>query len=155
MAGVYRSEGRTRHRRAALSGCHGRAVTLPPFFGGLLRLFRDPDSPESAHGTPGRAPFTGVTTSSVIASILESEPAPMTEERPEVPAELERIVRRAICKNREERYANASELVSDLKAFKEAPAAQDGAKPRYAASSWKRRSVSWRTRIPTRRRLTS
>jgi serine/threonine protein kinase len=51
----------------------------------------------------GRAPFTGDTPSHVIVSILESEPPPLARYS-EVPAELERIITKALRKDREERY---------------------------------------------------
>ena len=47
----------------------------------------------------GRAPFEGETPSHVIVSILESEPPPLARDA-EVPAELERIVAKALRKER-------------------------------------------------------
>jgi serine/threonine protein kinase len=61
----------------------------------------------------GRVPFEGETASHVIVSILESEPAPLARYT-EVPAELERIVHKALRKEREERYQTAGDLALDL-----------------------------------------
>ena len=66
----------------------------------------------------GRAPFEGETPSHVIVSILESEPLPLAINS-EAPVELERIVRKALRKDREERYQTASELSVDLKSLKQ------------------------------------
>ncbi len=66
----------------------------------------------------GRAPFEGETPSHVIVSILESEPPPL-DCYTEVPAELERIVTKALRKDREERYQAASDLALDLKSLKQ------------------------------------
>ncbi|MFN2509978.1 MAG: protein kinase [Pyrinomonadaceae bacterium] len=66
----------------------------------------------------GRAPFRGETPSHVIVSILEREPAPLSLEV-EVPAELERIISKALCKQRAERYQTAGDMALDLKQLKE------------------------------------
>ncbi len=63
----------------------------------------------------GRAPFEGATPSEIIASILRDEPAPLIRQVPEAPPELERIVCRALRKDREERYQTATDLLTDLK----------------------------------------
>jgi serine/threonine protein kinase len=64
----------------------------------------------------GRAPFEGKTPSHVIVSILESEPPSLIRD-PEVPAELERIVAKALRKERAERYQTAGDLALDLKSL--------------------------------------
>ena len=63
----------------------------------------------------GRAPFVGATTSEVIAAILRDEPAPLAEP----PPALERIVSRALRKDRAERYQTAKDLFDDLNQLKE------------------------------------
>ena len=65
-----------------------------------------------------RAPFEGETPSHVIVSLMESEPPPLTRSA-QVPAELERIVTKALRKKREERYQAASDLALDLKSLKQ------------------------------------
>ena len=67
----------------------------------------------------GQQPFEGETTSDVMASILKSEPTPLSHHLPEVPSELVRIVNKALRKDREERYQVTKELLLDLKALKE------------------------------------
>lgn len=67
----------------------------------------------------GRAPFRGATSSHVIVSILEKEPAWHDWPSGEVPAELEWIVRKSLRKDPEARYQTAKELLGDLKSLKQ------------------------------------
>ncbi len=67
----------------------------------------------------GCLPFQGETTSHVIVSILEKEPLPLARYAPETPAELQRIVMKALRKDREERYQVIKELLNDLKDLKQ------------------------------------
>ncbi len=69
----------------------------------------------------GRAPFAGATTSDVLAAIVTSDPIPLKECAPGTPPELERIVNRALRKERQERYQTITELLDDLKALKKEP----------------------------------
>ncbi|HEX5734741.1 MAG TPA: protein kinase [Blastocatellia bacterium] len=66
----------------------------------------------------GCLPFEGDTTSDRIAAILKQEPPPLAHYSREVPAELERIVDKALRKDLEERYQMVKELASDLKDLK-------------------------------------
>jgi eukaryotic-like serine/threonine-protein kinase len=59
-----------------------------------------------------RSPFAGTTPNEIIAAILRDEPPPLG---PEAPPDLERILGKALCKNREERYQNAGDLLTELK----------------------------------------
>lgn len=67
----------------------------------------------------GRAPFEGETASHVIVSILEKEPAPLTRSSPDAPSELERIVTKALAKDKDERYQTVKDLLIDLKRLKQ------------------------------------
>ena len=67
----------------------------------------------------GSTPFKGETPSHAIVSILEKEPMPLADCSAEVPAELERIVGKALNKNRDERYQTAQELHFDLQNLKQ------------------------------------
>ncbi|HEV2761774.1 MAG TPA: serine/threonine-protein kinase, partial [Pyrinomonadaceae bacterium] len=66
----------------------------------------------------GRAPFEGPTAGDVIASIINREPAPLAQLSPDLPPELERIVMKALAKDREERYQVIKDLIIDLKALR-------------------------------------
>lgn len=59
----------------------------------------------------GSAPFVGATSQETIEAILEHEPPPLP---PVAPTELAQIVRRALCKNRDDRYQTARALLADL-----------------------------------------
>src|SRR6266567_2346326 len=63
----------------------------------------------------GRQPFEGETASDVMSLILQKEPLPLAHSWPEVPAELERIVRKALRKDKEERYQTIKDLLIDLR----------------------------------------
>jgi serine/threonine protein kinase/Tol biopolymer transport system component len=67
----------------------------------------------------GRVPFGGETTSDVIVAVLDREPPPLPGGPYETPLELQRIVRKALRKNREERYQTVKDLLVDLKALKQ------------------------------------
>lgn len=63
----------------------------------------------------GRQPFEGETASDVMSLILQKEPLPLAHSWPEVPVELERIVRKALRKDKEERYQTVKDLLIDLR----------------------------------------
>ncbi|MDQ3686457.1 MAG: protein kinase, partial [Acidobacteriota bacterium] len=62
-----------------------------------------------------RRPFGGETHGDTIVSILEREPVPLLRHAPEAPAELERIVTKALTKDREERYQTIKDMAIDLR----------------------------------------
>jgi serine/threonine protein kinase/tetratricopeptide (TPR) repeat protein len=67
----------------------------------------------------GRMPFEGATMSDVIAAVLDHEPAPLARYSPEVPPGLERIIRKALAKDTDERYQTTKDLLIDLKSLKQ------------------------------------
>jgi Tol biopolymer transport system component/serine/threonine protein kinase len=67
----------------------------------------------------GQGPFTGETPSDVFAAILKSEPTSLSVVSPETPAELVRVVNKALRKDRDERYQGVKDLLLDLKTLKE------------------------------------
>jgi serine/threonine protein kinase/TolB-like protein/Tfp pilus assembly protein PilF len=68
----------------------------------------------------GCLPFEGSTSSEVLAMLLsEKEPQPLARYSREVPAELERIVSKALRKNRDERYQTIKDLLLDLQTLKQ------------------------------------
>ena len=66
----------------------------------------------------GSTPFPGDTASDVLASILTRDVPPLAQRAREVPAELERIIQKALRKSREERYQNIRDMLVDLKALR-------------------------------------
>jgi len=66
----------------------------------------------------GRVPFVGQTAPEIISLILQKEPAPLARYAHDVPDELERIIRKALTKDREERYQTAKDMLIDLRNLK-------------------------------------
>ncbi|MEP6637414.1 MAG: protein kinase, partial [Acidobacteriota bacterium] len=66
----------------------------------------------------GHIPFEQETPSDVIAAILKTDPPPLSSFVEECPAELERIVVKALEKNRDERYQGIKDLLVDLRRLK-------------------------------------
>src|SRR6266851_3923171 len=66
----------------------------------------------------GHLPFAGETPNETISLILQREPPPLARYTQEVPAELERIITKALTRDREARYQTAKDLLIDLRNFK-------------------------------------
>jgi serine/threonine protein kinase/Tfp pilus assembly protein PilF len=96
-------------------------------------------SPEQARGLPvdtrtdifslgvvlyemvaGRLPFDGSNRNEIMASVLsDREPQPLTRYSSEAPAELGRIVLKALRKDRDERYQTIKDMLLDLQSLKQ------------------------------------
>ncbi len=60
-------------------------------------------------------PFRGETSAAIFNEILNHEAAPVVRMNPELPDELDRILRKCLEKDRELRYQSARDLLTDLK----------------------------------------
>jgi eukaryotic-like serine/threonine-protein kinase len=67
----------------------------------------------------GQSPFAAESSAETLAAILEREPLPLVRFGQNVPDELERIVGKALRKERDERYQSAADLAIDLKSLKQ------------------------------------
>jgi eukaryotic-like serine/threonine-protein kinase len=66
----------------------------------------------------GQLPFRGESTATIFDSILNRAPVPPVRLNPDVPAELEHIINRALEKDRELRYQHAADMRSELQRLK-------------------------------------
>ena len=92
----------------------------------------------------GRRAFGGESSASVIAEILRGEPKPAKVVNPEIPAELQRIIGKAIEKERDDRYQSANDLMIDLRRLRR-DSSQSGAAAATAGGrfNWLRTRWTW------------
>jgi non-specific serine/threonine protein kinase len=95
----------------------------------------------------GRAPFQGNTTAIIFDGILNKASASPLKLKPDLPAELERIIGKALEKDRELRYQAASDLRADLKRLKRDTDSSHPAAAEAALSPLPAHKPSWRPLI--------
>ena len=83
----------------------------------------------------GQRPFSGASSTDTLAAILDRDPAPLTRFDPDTPAELTRIVGKAMRKDPEQRYQVMKDLLLDLQALCAEPAASAGLGQQAALAS--------------------
>lgn len=62
----------------------------------------------------GKPAFSGRSRASLIAAILTTEPTPITQLQPLTPPSVERVVKKCLAKDPEDRWQNASDLATEL-----------------------------------------
>jgi serine/threonine protein kinase len=80
----------------------------------------------------GEKAFKGKNYTSLIGAILSSEPAPMSV-KPFTPPSLEKLVRRCLAKDPEDRYQSMRDVVLDLQGITNGPAAEPAPSSRSRA----------------------
>ncbi len=89
----------------------------------------------------GERPFPGQTLGEVLDAAL-NRPLPPMSHRADVPADLEHVVRKALARRLDERYASAEEMFIDLRTLRrrlESGSAEPASMP--ARSGWRRRAT--------------
>jgi eukaryotic-like serine/threonine-protein kinase len=94
----------------------------------------------------GRRAFPGSTSGVVSHAILELTPASVASLNPEAPAELDRILNKALEKDRTLRYQNAADVRADLQRFKRDTSSAQASKVSGTAASTKVPKV-WSRRL--------
>ena len=89
--------------------------------------------------TTGRLPFSGGQTSEVMDRILHAQPEALARFNYDVPAELDRIIRKCLEKDRERRYQSARDLLIDLKNIKRDSDSGKGPEVLPRRDRWKER----------------
>src|SRR5215213_2720200 len=67
----------------------------------------------------GHSPFAASSSTDVLAGILDRDPAPLARFDPDAPVELQRILTKALRKDRERRYQTARDLLLDLQTLRD------------------------------------
>ena len=92
----------------------------------------------------GRLPFRGEDEAALINSILNATPEPLARYKADVPEGLQRIVDKALAKDKEERYQHADEIVADLKREKRTSEPTETARATTGVATGKSRRKSTR-----------
>ena len=92
----------------------------------------------------GKPAFSGKSQASLIASILTTEPPPMKQLQPLTPSALERVVRKCLAKDPDERWQSASDLASELKWIAEG-AVEPRPQPTVVSRPTARKVLFWTT----------
>src|SRR5207249_10970838 len=89
----------------------------------------------------GMLPFRGETSGLIFKAILDGRPTSAVRLNPDLPAELERIINKALEKDRDVRYQHASDIKADLKRVKRDTESGKAVSSATATSRWSRRSM--------------
>jgi serine/threonine protein kinase/tetratricopeptide (TPR) repeat protein len=91
--------------------------------------------------TTGALPFRGETSGLIFKAILDGTPTSAVRLNPDLPAELERIINKALEKDRDVRYQHASDIKADLKRLKRNTESGKITSSDTAMSRWSKRTM--------------
>ena len=91
----------------------------------------------------GRKAFSGSSQASLISSIMKEEPPPVSAVLPTSPPALDRVIRKALAKDPEDRWQSAGDLGSELKWIAEGGSASGIAAPTLPARSRRAAWMPW------------
>ena len=82
----------------------------------------------------GRQPFEGTSSAELISAILRDTPSPVTESRPDLPADLARIIRRCLEKDPRHRIQTARDVANEFRdlarqTFQKTPVPSSASRP--------------------------
>ena len=89
----------------------------------------------------GQRPFAGESRAALMAAIVAAEPPPLSSLQPQVPASLERLVRRCLAKDPDDRWQTARDLAAELRWIAEGGSGTATAAPAIARRP--RRAALW------------
>lgn len=84
----------------------------------------------------GERPFKGSNIAEIIQKVVKAEFVPPSKINPNIPKEIEQVCLKALCKNRDDRYATASEFSSDLKSILDSRKVSSSAKINSFSYKW-------------------
>src|SRR5712691_227562 len=93
----------------------------------------------------GQLPFRGDSSATIFDAILNRAPVAPVRLNPDVPAELERIINKALEKDRDLRYQSAAEVRADLQRLKRDTDSRKSAAVFESAPSSRKRRLQWAT----------
>jgi eukaryotic-like serine/threonine-protein kinase len=95
----------------------------------------------------GTAPFRGESSAVIFKAILDGVPRSVVRLNPDIPADLERIINKALEKDRNLRYQSAADMRSDLQRLKRDTESHSGAALSSARAATTAQSSSWWKKI--------
>ncbi|MFX0198995.1 MAG: protein kinase [Candidatus Hodarchaeota archaeon] len=73
----------------------------------------------------GKLPFMGDREASILYSVVHEEPKTLKAIKPDISVELQQIINRALKKKPDSRYSSASEMLNDLKKYRDSVRAEE------------------------------